>query len=245
MVRRVLLLATWPVLAAAASPEFGAWSRSIEGRAVSRFVHHGVERAAESWQPAAWLANGPVRLGTWMSFPTNDTRSHEFALVAAGRHEWDSGFALEAEVVHYHLRDARNGHPGHTAELTVAASAAVGSGRVTVAVLRDVKRRGELLRLAYSGEQALTRIGAFLRYRFEVGAKQARDVLPNLPGAPVGDGYSYATLAGELPYRVGEAWVVTLASSGSVTKGQRPFWSPIAAPVRAKLAFSLGATWEF
>lgn len=212
---------------------------------MSRFVHHGVERAGESWQPAAWLVNGPVRLGTWTNFPANDTRSHEFALVASGRHEWDSGFALEAEVTHYHLRDARNGHPGHTAELTAAASAPVGRGRVSVAFVHDVKRRGDLLRLAYSGEEALTRIGAFLRYRMEVGAKEARDVLPNLPGPRVGDSYSYAAVTGELPYRVGESWLVTLGASWSVTRGQRPFWSPIAAPVRAQAAFSLGATWEF
>ena len=246
MVRLALLLLALPAAAVAALPWLdGDWRRTVEGRAVSRFVHHGVERAPESLQPRAWLENDRLRLGTWTSFPANDTRSHEFALVAAARHEWGGGAAVEAEVTHYHLRDARNGHPGHTAELTLAVSHRAGPGRVSVAVLHDVKRRAELLRLAYAGELALTRLGAFLRYRFEVGTKAARDVLPNLPGPRVGDAYRYADLSLEVPYRVAESWVVTVGGSASVTRGQRPFWSPTGASAGPKVAASLGVAFEF
>ncbi len=246
MLRLALLLASLPAVASAALPWLdGDWTRRVEGRGLSRFVHHGVERAPESLQTGAWLSNGALRFGTWMNFPAADTRSHEFALVAAARHEWGGGFAVELDVTHYHLRDARNGHPGHTAELTLGLSRAVGPGRLAVAVLHDVKRQAELVQIAYGGEWALTGLGAFLRYRLEAGSKAARDVLPNLPGAAVADSYAYAQAAAELPYRVSESWVVTVGASLSATRGQRPFWSPTAARSGAKASVALGAAFEF
>lgn len=246
MLRLAFVLVALPAVASAALPWLdGDWTRRVEGRGLSRFVHHGVERAPESLQAAAWLANDRLRLGTWTNFPASDTRSHEFALVAAARHGWSGGVELEFEVTHYHLRDARNGHPGHTAELALGISRAFGPGRLAVAVLHNVKRQAELLQVAYRGEWALTGLGAFLRYRLEAGTKAARDVLPNLPGAAVGDAYTYAQAAAELPYRVAESWVVTVGASFSVTQGQRPFWSPTAARSGPKASFSLGAAYEF
>jgi hypothetical protein len=246
MLRLALVVVALPAVASAALPWLdGDWTRRVEGRGLARFVHHGVERAPESLQTEAWLANDRLRLGTWTNFPASDTRSHEFALVAAVRHGWSGGFEVELEVTHYHLRDARNGHPGHTAELALGVSRAAGPGRLAVAVLHDVKRQAELVQIAYGGEWALTGLGAFLRYRLEAGAKAARDVLPNLPGPAVGDSYAYAQAAVELPYRVAESWVVTAGASLSATRGQRPFWSPTAARSGAKVSFALGAAYEF
>jgi hypothetical protein len=246
MSRLALLLAALPAVASGALPWLeGDWTRRVEGRGLARFVHHGVERAPESLQTAAWLESDRLRLGAWTNFPANDTRSHEFALVAAVRLGWGDGFEAELDVTHYHLRDARNGHPGHTAELTLGFSRAVGPGRLAVTVLHDVKRQAELVQVAYGGEWPLTGLGAFLRYRLEAGAKAARDVLPNLPGPAVGDSYTYAQAAMELPYRVSESWVVTVGASLSVTEGQRPYWSPTTARSGPKASFSLGAAFEF
>ena len=234
-----------PVLAVAAWPGDAEWTARVEGRGLTRFVHHGVERAAESLQPSAWLESESLKLGTWMNFPVSDTRSHEFALVAAYTHRFEQGPEFRLDVTHYHLRDARNGHPGHTAELTVSLGQPAGPGRAVVRYTRDVKRQADVAELAYEGEWALKSLGAFLHYRAYLGAKHARNVLPNLTGAKIADGYAFHGLDLTLPYRVGGSTMLTAGLHYAGTQGQRPYWSPVAARVGAKVWATLGATYEF
>ncbi|MBA4137751.1 MAG: hypothetical protein C0518_10585 [Opitutus sp.] len=224
----------------------GDWTRKIEATALTRFMRHGVERADESFQPGVWLASESLKLGAWANFPLSDTRSHELALNAAYTHAFgDAGTTLTADVTHFHLRDARNGHPGHTAELTLALAQPAGPGRVIVSVTRDVKREADLGEIAYVGEWALRNWGAFLNYRFYVGSMSARDVLPNLPGAKIADAYTFHGVDLTLPYRIGGATVLTAGVHYAGTQGQRPFWSPINARVGGKIWATLGATYEF
>jgi hypothetical protein len=243
--RRVLvLLALLPLHASAALGDW-EWTREVESRALSRFVQHGVERARESLQIAGWLRGDAVKLGTWTNFPLGDTRSHEFALAAAAKHRWESGTQIDFDVTHYHLRDARDGHPGHTAELTLALSHPVGPGRVVASWLRDVNRHADLAEVAYAGEHPLPTLGAFLHYRLYLGTKAASDVLPNLPGPRVADSYSYHGADLSLPYRIGGATILELGVHYAGTVGQRPFWSPTHAPVRGKGWATLAARVEF
>ncbi len=240
-----LLLLALPGVASAAWPLDEEWTRRIEAKGLTRFVHHGVERADESVQPAAWLVSESLQFGTWANFPLNDTRSHELALAAAYTRWFENGTAVEFAVTHYHLRDARAGHPGHTAELSLTLSRSIGPGRVEATYLRDVKRQADLGEVAYAGEWALKSLGAFLNYRAYLGAKAAADALPNLPGPKVADSYTYFGADLTVPYRIGGATIVTVGVHYAGTKGARPFWSPIAAPVQAKLWATLAATYEF
>ena len=240
-----LLLLALPGVASAAWPFDEEWTRRIEAKALTRFVQHGVERADESVQPTAWLVSESLKLGTWINFPLSDTRSHEFALAAAYTHRFENGIAIEFDVTHYHLRDARAGHPGHTAELSLIFSRPVGPGRVEATYLRDVKRQADLGEVAYAGEWALKSLGAFLNYRAYLGAKSAADVLPNLPGRKIADSYTYFGADLTVPYRVGGATVVTAGVHYAGTQGQRPFWSPIGARPGSKLWATLAATYEF
>lgn len=231
--------------AALTSPLEWEWTRQVETQVLSRFVQHGVERADESFQVAGWLKSESLKLGTWTNFPISDTRSHEFALVGAYVHRLEGGTELEFDVTHYHLRDARNGHPGHTAELTFLVSHPVGPGRVVASVLFDVNRHAEQGELAYAGEWALKSLGTFLNYRVYAGHKHGHDVLHNLPGDEVVDSYRYHGVDLTIPYRIGGATVVTLGVHYAGTVGQRPFWSPINAPVRDKVWAILATSYEF
>lgn len=244
--RRPLFLLCWvvPVLARAAWPFDGEWTRTVEARADAKFVHHGIERAGPSVRPAAWLETEGLRLGSWMTFPLDDTRSHEFALVANVWHTFSTGTKLELDVTHYHLRDARDGHPGHTAELTLTVAHPCGPGRIEASYLRDVNRDAELGELAYAGEWALKSWGAFLHYRVYAGNKSAHDVLPHLRPA-VRDAYSYHGADLSVPYRIGGETVVTAGVHFAGTVGARPFWSPIRAASGAKFWVSLVATHTF
>lgn len=245
--RRCLILSFLCLLPSAARAEWpfdGEWTRTIEARADSRFVHHGIERAGPSVRPAAWLETEGLRLGSWMTFPVDDTRSHEFALVANAWHTFSTGTKVEFDVTHYHLRDARDGHPGHTAELTLTIAQPIGPGRVEASYLRDVNREGEVGELAYAGEWPLKTLGAFMHYRFYVGAKSARDVLPHLRPA-VRDGYSFHGADFSVPYRIGGETVVTAGLHFAGTVGARPFWSPVRASSGAKVWCSLAASRSF
>lgn len=234
-----------PGIASAAGPFDEEWTRRIEAKGLTRFVQHGIERAGGSVQPAAWLVSESWKLGTWTNFPLNDTRSHEFALVAAYTHQLENGASIELDVTHAHLRDARAGHPGHTAELSLILSHAAGPGRIEWIYLRDVKRQADLGEVAYAGEWALQALGAFLNYRAYLGAKSAADVLPNLPGAKVADSYAYFGADLTVPYRVGGSTVVTAGLHYAGTHGQRPFWSPVNARVGGRWWATLAATYEF
>lgn len=244
--RRLLLITCCiaPVLARAAWPWDAEWTRTVETQVDSKFVHHGIERAGASVRPAAWLETEGLRLGSWMAFPIADSRSHEFALVANASHVFSTGTKVAFDVTHYHLRDARDGHPGHTAELTLMVAHPVGPGRVEASYLRDVNREGELGELAYAGEWPLKAWGAFLHYRIYAGAKSARDVLGHLRPA-VKDAYAYHGADLSLPYRVSGSAVVTAGLHVAGTDGARPFWSPTRASSGVKVWFTLGGSYTF
>ncbi len=238
------LLCLSPLATRAAGPFEGEWTRTVEARAESKFVHHGIERAGPSVRPAAWLETDGLRLGAWVTVPLDETRRHEIALAANAGHTFSTGTKLELDLTHHHLRDARDGHPGHTAELTLTLVHPIGPGRVEASYLRDVSRDGKLGELAYAGERPLKSLGAFLHYRVYAGAKSARDVLPQMRPA-VRDSYSYHGADFSVPYRVGGETVVTAGLHFAGTVGARPFWSPIRASGGAKVWLSLVASHSF
>lgn len=240
-----LLLLTLPGLASAAGPFDEEWTRRIEAKGLSRFVRHGIARAAESVHPAAWLVSESWQFGAWANFPIGDTRRQELALAAGYTHRFENGAALVFDVTHFQFRDARAGHPGNTAELALTLSRPAGPGRIEATYLRDVRREADLGEVAYAGEWALQSLGAFLNYRAYLGAKSAADVLPSLPGAKIADSYIYYGADLTVPYRVGGATVVTAGLHYAGTEGQRPFWSPIDARVGGRWWATLAATYEF
>jgi hypothetical protein len=241
----VLLSCLVSTAVCAASPFDLEWTRRVELTGLTHFVRHGVERAEGSLQPGAWLVSETLELGTWTNFPLNDTRSHELALVGRYTVKFDTGAALAFELTHFHLRDARNGHPGHTAELGASFAQPAGPGRLVVGYLRDVKREADVVQLAYEGEWALKSWGGFLNYRAHVGTKAGRDVLPNLPGPAVADSYTFFGADLTLPYRIGGQTILTAGVHYAGTVGQRRLWSPVAASPGGRAWATLAATYEF
>lgn len=234
-----------PGAVAAAGLTDGEWTRHVAATALTRFVRHGIERADESLQPAVWLQGESLKFGTWMNIPLDGARGRELALVAACRFRAESGTELDLEATHSHLRDARNGHPGRTAELAATFARPLGPGRAVIRYTRDVQRQADTAEAGYEGEWALQSFGAFLRYRAYVGSKSGRDILPGLPGAKVADSYRFHGFDLTLPYRVGGATVLTAGVHYAGTQGQRRLWSPRAARAGAKLWATLAATCEF
>lgn len=232
------------LLAARLGAADGEWVRKVEAVVETKYVRHGIERAGTSLRPEAWLTDEAWKFGAWMNFPLHEGHWHELGLSAGYAHVFEAGPTLGLQVTHFHLGHAYDGHPAHTAELTVSLALPAGPGRAEFSLTRDVNRRADLAELGYEGEIALKSLGAFLNYRLYVGTQEADDVLPSW-AMRVADGYTYHGVDLKLPYRVGGQTLMTAGVHYAGTNGARPFWSPDRAAPGTKIWLSLAASYEF
>jgi hypothetical protein len=243
MRRAFILLLLAPIMRLMAAD--GEWTRTIETTVASRDVQRGIERAKASVRPAGWLTDETWRFGTWLNLPVENTRGREFAVLAGYTHTFGSDVRAGLEVTHYFLGDTRDGHPSHTGEVAAIFSLPAGPARLGASVARDVNRRADIGELSYAGEYALKNWGAFLHYRFYVGAVEADDVLPQRSAPRIEDSYTYHGVDLAVPYRIGGQTVLTAGVHYAGTTGARPFWSPIGARPGDKVWFTLAASREF
>lgn len=221
------------------------WSQGWDGEVASSYVRRGIERAGPSIAPEVWLKNDNWTLRAWAALPAERASRTELGASAGYSYTWDSGAKIEFALAKFHFGGAVSGQPAQTTEATAALSFSVGPGRLRVGYTRDLQRRADIGEVAFAGEYALKRWGAFLNYRFYAGTIAADDVLPEGSTLKVADAYSYYGLDLTLPYRVGGQWVLTPGLHGAGTEGARPFWSPNSAAPGGKIWASLSVSYEF
>lgn len=117
--------------------------------------------------------------------------------------------------------------------------------KLELAALYDWRLEARTLEATLNYSQPLKSLGAYLEWSASVGTAGARDLRPDVAGAPVHDNYSYYSASVRLPYRISGRSTVVGGLHFAESLNQSRFWSPISARSGCHVWCELGLSVDF
>lgn len=212
----------------------------------SRHVFRGVEHAGAGATGAFQVARDNWRVGADISRPFDRDEPGEGTLTTAYTWKVTKQFKLEAIMMPRWSIDPLPSGTKHSFEAGVSAAWELPNGfTVELAGFHDWRLKADTLQATLNYSQPLKNLGAYLEWSASIGVSSARDLRPDVMGAPIRDSYSYYSASVRLPYRISGRSTLIGGLHVAESSNQSRFWSPIAASGRFQVWFDVGLSVDF
>jgi hypothetical protein len=175
----------------------------------TRYVHRGVQRARDSFQPSVEMSVGDAYVNLWTNQPILRHENNEIDLLAGFRRKISRVLSVEALGTFYWFPEAGAGETRRTAEAGLGMTYDGRWGSTTLYGYYDAILKATALEGSVGYSIALQAFGTSLDINLYGGTSSARDAAPD-SGRAVRESYNYHGADLRIPYTLGEASRLTV-----------------------------------
>lgn len=208
-------------LAAAAEPK-PAYTVTTDFTYSSDYVFRGLKTAGNSFQASVEAASGDFNAGLWTNQPITKNENDEIDLYAGYRWNVNSRFSVEGAGTYYWYPEARSsaGETKDSSELSLGASYDMAPLTPSLFYYHDFRLKSDTLQASIGHRMPLGSVSAAT---FETsvfaGSVRFKDLMPDAPGAAIGESYTYYGVDLSIPYKLATNATFTVAGHYAKNEG--------------------------